>query len=362
MKQLVIAEKPSVARDIARVLHCKKKTDTYLEGEQYIVTWALGHLVTLADPEEYGEQYKTWNLDTLPMLPQNWKLVVIKQTSRQFRSVKEQIYRKDVNGIVIATDAGREGELVARWILEKADNKKPVKRLWISSVTDKAIRDGFSHLKPGKNYEPLYHAAVARAQSDWVVGINATRALTCKYNAQLSCGRVQTPTLAMIAAREDEIKNFVPQPFYGMKAVVKGAAFTWTDKRSNSTRTMDKARIQKLYEQAGSTLTVTEVKRKSKKSFSPALYDLTTLQREADQRYGFSAKETLNIMQRLYENHKVLTYPRTDSRYLTSDMTGTLNERLKAWVPVEQAIPLHMRGLRGVQRAVLRRHVKKGVR
>lgn len=330
MKQLVIAEKPSVARDIARVLHCKKKTDTYLEGEQYIVTWALGHLVTLADPEEYGEQYKTWNLDTLPMLPQNWKLVVIKQTSRQFRSVKEQIYRKDVNGIVIATDAGREGELVARWILEKADNKKPVKRLWISSVTDKAIRDGFSHLKPGKNYEPLYHAAVARAQSDWVVGINATRALTCKYNAQLSCGRVQTPTLAMIAAREDEIKNFVPQPFYGMKAVVKGAAFTWTDKRSNSTRTMDKAGIQKLYEQAGSTLTVTEVKRKSKKSFSPALYDLTTLQREADQRYGFSAKETLNIMQRLYENHKVLTYPRTDSRYLTSDMTGTLNERLKA--------------------------------
>ena len=330
MKQLVIAEKPSVARDIARVLHCKKKTDTYLEGEQYIVTWALGHLVTLADPEEYGEQYKTWNLDTLPMLPQNWKLVVIKQTSRQFRSVKEQIYRKDVNGIVIATDAGREGELVARWILEKADNKKPVKRLWISSVTDKAIRDGFSHLKPGKNYEPLYHAAVARAQSDWMVGINATRALTCKYNAQLSCGRVQTPTLAMIAAREDEIENFVPQPFYGMKAVVKGAAFTWTDKRSNSTRTMDKARIQKLYEQAGSTLTVTEVKRKSKKSFSPALYDLTTLQREADQRYGFSAKETLNIMQRLYENHKVLTYPRTDSRYLTSDMTGTLNERLKA--------------------------------
>ncbi len=330
MKQLVIAEKPSVARDIARVLHCKKKTDTYLEGEQYIVTWALGHLVTLADPEEYGEQYKTWSLDTLPMLPQNWKLVVIKQTSRQFRAVKEQIYRKDVNGIVIATDAGREGELVARWILEKADNKKPVKRLWISSVTDKAIRDGFSHLKPGKNYEPLYHAAVARAQSDWVVGINATRALTCKYNAQLSCGRVQTPTLAMIAAREDEIKNFVPQPFYGMKAVVKGAAFTWTDKRSNSTRTMDKARIQKLYEQAGSTLTVTEVKRKSKKSFSPALYDLTTLQREADQRYGFSAKETLNIMQRLYENHKVLTYPRTDSRYLTSDMTGTLNERLKA--------------------------------
>ena len=330
MKHLVIAEKPSVARDIARVLGCSKKTNSYIEGKDYVVTWALGHLVTLADPEEYGEQFKTWRLDTLPMLPDQWKLVVIKQTSRQYHAVKEQIFRKDISDIVIATDAGREGELVARWILEKAGNRKPLKRLWISSVTDKAIREGFSHLRPGKDYENLYHAAVARAEADWEVGINATRALTCKYNAQLSCGRVQTPTLAMIAAREEEIKKFVPKSYYGLKAVVKGISFTWTDAKNNSGRTFDKTRIEAIYKNADQKIRITEVKKKSKKTYSPALYDLTALQREANQRYGYSAKGTLNIMQRLYENHKVLTYPRTDSRYLTTDMTGTLKERLKA--------------------------------
>ena len=330
MKHLVIAEKPSVARDIARVLGCSKKTNSYIEGKDYVVTWALGHLVTLADPEEYGEQFKIWRLDTLPMLPDQWKLVVIKQTSRQYHAVKEQIFRKDISDIVIATDAGREGELVARWILEKAGNRKPLKRLWISSVTDKAIREGFSHLRPGKDYENLYHAAVARAEADWEVGINATRALTCKYNAQLSCGRVQTPTLAMIAAREEEIKKFVPKSYYGLKAVVKGISFTWTDAKNNSGRTFDKTRIEAIYKNADQKIRITEVKKKSKKTYSPALYDLTALQREANQRYGYSAKETLNIMQRLYENHKVLTYPRTDSRYLTTDMTGTLKERLKA--------------------------------
>lgn len=330
MKHLVIAEKPSVARDIARVLHCTKKTNSYIEGTDYIVTWALGHLVTLADPEQYGEQYKTWNMDTLPMLPKDWKLVVIKQTGKQYTAVKELIYRKDVSDIIIATDAGREGELVARWILDKAGNKKPLKRLWISSVTDKAIREGFAHLKPGKEYYNLYKAAVARAQSDWVVGINATRALTCKYNAQLSCGRVQTPTLAMIAAREEEIRSFKPKTFYGMKALAKGISFVWIDAQSGSQRTFDRDRIQDLYKQLSGPLLIGEVNKKQKKSFSPALYDLTTLQREANQHFGFSAKETLNIMQRLYENHKVLTYPRTDSRYLTSDMVGTLNERLKA--------------------------------
>ena len=330
MKHLVIAEKPSVARDIARVLGCSKKNNSYIEGRDYVVTWALGHLVTLADPEEYGEQYKTWRLDTLPMLPGRWKLVVIKQTSRQYHAVKEQIFRKDISDIIIATDAGREGELVARWILEKAGNRKPLKRLWISSVTDKAIREGFSHLRPGKDYENLYHAAVARAEADWEVGINATRALTCKYNAQLSCGRVQTPTLAMIAAREEEIKKFVPKPYYGLKAVVKGIPFTWADAKTNSGRTFDKSRIEAIYKNAESKIRITEVKKKAKKTYSPALYDLTALQREASQRYGYPAKETLNIMQRLYENHKVLTYPRTDSRYLTTDMTGTLKERLKA--------------------------------
>lgn len=330
MKHLVIAEKPSVGRDIARVLHCKKKTNTYIEGTDYIVTWALGHLVTLADPEQYGEQYKTWNMDTLPMLPEHWKLVVIKQTGRQFHAVKELIFRKDVSDIIIATDAGREGELVARWILNKAGNQKPLKRLWISSVTDKAIREGFQNLRPGKSYEPLYRAAVARAQSDWVVGINATRALTCKYNAQLSCGRVQTPTLAMIAAREEEIRTFKPVPYYGLKATVGGITFTWTDARSGSSRSFDKDRIQAIKQAAAPSLLVTDVRKKLKKTFAPALYDLTALQREANQKFGFSAKQTLNIMQRLYENHKVLTYPRTDSRYLTTDIVPTLKERLKA--------------------------------
>ena len=330
MKHLIIAEKPSVGRDIARVLHCNKKTNTYIEGTDYIVTWALGHLVTLADPEQYGEQYKTWNMDTLPMLPEHWKLVVIKQTGRQFHAVKELIFRKDVSDIIIATDAGREGELVARWILNKAGNQKPLKRLWISSVTDKAIREGFQNLRPGKSYEPLYRAAVARAQSDWVVGINATRALTCKYNAQLSCGRVQTPTLAMIAAREEEIRTFKPVPYYGLKATVGGITFTWTDARSGSSRSFDKDRIQAIKQAAAPSLLVTDVRKKLKKTFAPALYDLTALQREANQKFGFSAKQTLNIMQRLYENHKVLTYPRTDSRYLTTDIVPTLKERLKA--------------------------------
>lgn len=330
MKHLVIAEKPSVARDIARVLHCTQKSACYMEGKDYIVTWALGHLVTLADPEEYGEKYKTWSMDTLPMLPEHWKLVVIRQTTKQYRAVKDLLFRKDVSYVIIATDAGREGELVARWILEKAGSSKPVKRLWISSVTDKAIREGFSHLRPCKEYENLYHAASARAKADWVVGINATRALTCKYNAQLSCGRVQTPTLAMIAAREEEIRSFVPKPYYGLRAAAGGISFIWTDNASGSTRSYDKERVDSICRGAQKSLKITDVARKPKKSFSPALYDLTALQREANQRYGFSAKETLNIMQRLYENHKVLTYPRTDSRYLTTDIVGTLKERLQA--------------------------------
>jgi len=219
---------------------------------------------------------------------------------------------------------------VARWILDKSGCKKPLKRLWISSVTDKAIKDGFAHLKPGKEYYPLYLAAVTRAQSDWLVGINATRALTCKHNAQLSCGRVQTPTLSMIALREKEIKEFQPKSFYGLKAIANGITFSWVDSKSNSQRTFHKDHIEKMKQTVAGTLEITALHKKIKKSFSPALYDLTTLQQEANRRFGFSAKETLNIMQRLYENHKVLTYPRTDSRYLTTDMVETLAERLSA--------------------------------
>ncbi len=331
MKSLVIAEKPSVARDIARVLHCAKKLPGALEGAQYIVTWALGHLVTLADPEEYDKKYAQWSLETLPMLPEKMRLVVIKQTAKQFKEVKIQINRKDVGQIVIATDAGREGELVARWILEKADCHKPIRRLWISSVTDKAIREGFSNLKDGREYNNLYAAAVARAEADWLVGINATRALTCKYNAQLSCGRVQTPTLAMIARREEEIKSFVPKEYFGMQVKAKGISWTWMDSKSKSTRTFQKERMTELEKKLnGKQLNVTVIEKSSRKSFAPGLYDLTELQRDANQKFGYSAKETQNIMQRLYENHKALTYPRTDSRYIGSDVAETIKERLQA--------------------------------
>ena len=331
MKSLVIAEKPSVARDIARVLHCNQKGNGTLEGKDYVVTWALGHLVTLADPEEYDKKYTKWELATLPMMPEKMKLVVIRQTSRQYNAVKTQLYRKDIGEIIIATDAGREGELVARWILAKADCHKPIKRLWISSVTDKAIRDGFAHLKNGHDYDNLYRAAQARAEADWLVGMNGTRALTCKYNAQLSCGRVQTPTLAMIARREQEIREFRPEDYYGITLQAGNVCWTWRDKKSGSLRTFKKERAQEIQAKAGkSSLTVTKVSRKPKKTFSPGLYDLTTLQREANQKYGFSAKETLNIMQRLYENHKVLTYPRTDSRYLSKDIVPTIKDRLEA--------------------------------
>ncbi|CAM3415787.1 DNA topoisomerase III [Marinicrinis lubricantis] len=331
-KSLILAEKPSVARDIARVMNCGKKGNGFFEGTQYIVTWALGHLVTLADPETYGEQYKTWRLEDLPMLPSKLQLVVIRETGKQFQTVKTQMQRKDVKDIVIATDAGREGELVARWIIEKAHVHKPLKRLWISSVTDKAIREGFQKLRSGKEYEPLYASAAARAEADWFVGINATRALTTKYNAQLSCGRVQTPTLAMIARREEEIRSFVPETFYGVKAVTDhGLQLLWQDAKTNSTRTFNKSKAEQVLRAVQQKQgTITELRKTMKKQYSPALYDLTELQRDADKKFGFSAKETLSIMQRLYENYKVLTYPRTDSRYLSSDIVDTLPERVKA--------------------------------
>lgn len=331
MKSLVIAEKPSVARDIARVLKCKKNGQGTIEGERYIVTWGLGHLVTLADPEEYKPEWKEWKMDVLPMMPKTWKLSVIRQTAKQYNAVKSQIHRKDVGEIIIATDAGREGELVARWILEKAGNQKSVKRLWISSVTDRAIREGFGRLRDGRDYQNLYDAARSRAKADWLVGINATRALTCKYNAKLTCGRVQTPTLALIANREDEIRSFRPKPYYGLKVYADGICFTWQDGKSGSTRSFDPERIRRISEEIrGERLMLDSVEKKSRKTYAPGLYDLTELQREANRRFGYSAKETLNIMQRLYEHHKVLTYPRTDSRYLSSDIVPTLKERIEA--------------------------------
>jgi len=330
-KLLVLAEKPSVGRDLARVLNCNRKGNGFFEGEKHIVTWALGHLVTLADPEAYDEKYKAWSLEYLPMLPDHLKLVVIKQSGRQFSIVREQLLRSDVSQIVIATDAGREGELVARWIIQKAGVKKPMKRLWISSVTDKAIKEGFSKLKDGREYENLYQSAVARSEADWFVGINATRALTCKYNAQLSCGRVQTPTLAMIANREEEIRNFVPKKYFGISAAANGLQLTWQESATKSANTFNKEYRDKVLETLQNRdAIITAVDKSLKKTWSPQLYDLTELQRDANKYFSFSAKETLSIMQKLYEQHKVLTYPRTDSRYLSTDIVETLKDRLKA--------------------------------
>lgn len=327
---LVLAEKPSVGKDIGRVLNCNKSGSGFLEGSMYIVTWALGHLVTLADPESYDSKYAQWELDHLPIIPKTMKTEVIKQTRKQFNVVKDLMLRKDVREIVIATDAGREGELVARWIIEKADVKKPLKRLWISSVTDKAIKEGFNNLKEGRMYENLYASALARSEADWIVGINATRALTARYNAQLSCGRVQTPTLAMIAALEDEIRDFKPLLYYGIEAEAGGFKFTWHDKNKD-TRTFDNDKCENIIGTVrNKKLIINKINRNKALTYPPLLYDLTELQRDANRLYNFSAKETLQTMQTLYERHKVLTYPRTDSRYLTDDIVETLKDRVKA--------------------------------
>ena len=330
-KSLVLAEKPSVARDIARVLGCHKKGNGFLEGDRYIVTWALGHLVTHADPEGYGQEFKEWKMEHLPIIPEPFKLTPIKQTTKQYNAVKAQLRRGDVKDVIIATDAGREGELVARWILELAKNRKPIKRLWISSVTDKAIKDGFANLKDGKAYDNLYEAAAARAEADWVVGINATRALTVKHNAQLSTGRVQTPTLAMIAKREQAIQKFQPKPYWGMQALTEAGRFTWRD-AGGQTQVFDETVINaKMNALEGVTEgKIIDLKSTPKSQPAPHLFDLTELQKEAHRRWSWSAKETLSTLQNLYERHKAVTYPRTDSKHLTADMTSTLKDRVKA--------------------------------
>ncbi len=329
-KTLVLAEKPSVGRELARVLGCPRSGEGCLEGDQYIVTWALGHLIELAAPEAYDKAWQKWDMLTLPMLPREMKTVVIPQSGRQFRAVQALLKRKDVSELVIATDAGREGELVARWILEKAGWHGPTKRLWISSQTDKAIKDGFAHLRPAAEYDDLYHSARARSVADWLVGLNVTRALTCKYNAQLSAGRVQTPTLALIVDREQEIRSFRPKPFYTVRLQVPGFTATWRDKNGQA-RIFDEDTARALAARLeGKTAKITQVKRAVKEVPPPAAYDLTELQRDANKKYAYSAKETLGMMQSLYETHKVLTYPRTDSRYLTADLVPTLPERLSS--------------------------------
>ena len=329
-KTVVLAEKPSVGRELAKVLGCKGRAEGCFIGDKYIVTWALGHLVTLADPEQYDEKYKKWSMETLPMLPEKTELCVIPETKKQYSIVKKLIKDKETDCVIIATDAGREGELVARWILEKTAYKGAVKRLWISSQTEKAIKEGFEKLKDGKDYINLANAAKARAEADWLVGLNVTRALTCRHNAQLSAGRVQTPTLALIVNREKEIRDFKAKEYFNVHAEFNGFSALWKNEKNLSAISDITAANLLCSRVKDNDFKVTEVTKTLKKKPSPMLYDLTELQRDANKMYKMSPKETLNVMQRLYEIHKALTYPRTDSRYLSDDIVPTLPERLRA--------------------------------
>lgn len=329
MKQLIIAEKPSVAKDLSRVLKATKKTKNYYEGDKVIVTWALGHLLTLKMPEDLNKEWQQWQLETLPMLPKQIGIKPLPKTGHQLKAIAALAKRKDVGEAVIATDAGREGELVARWILQWVRFNKPVKRLWISSQTDKAIKQGFANLKPASQYDDLYESAISRAKADWLVGLNVTRALTVKYQDNLSAGRVQTPTLALVRQQEKQIEKFLPQEYFTIQFVDNQLTFTHQQKNPQAIKTREAAQqlVQQMSQTAG---TVEKIEEKVKRQAAPLPYDLTEIQREANQRYGFSAKKTLSLVQSLYEIHKVVTYPRTDSKYLTTDMQNTMRERLQA--------------------------------
>lgn len=329
MKSLVLAEKPSVARDLARVLGCTNKQKHYIEGPKYIVTWALGHLVELKMPEDYNPQYKTWRMEDLPIIPEQMGKKIMRQTTSQFKGIEHVAKRNDIKELIIATDAGREGELVARWIIEKIRWKKPVKRLWISSQTDRAIKEGFQQLKDAKHYDSLYESAVCRSEADWLIGLNVTRALTVKYDDPLSAGRVQTPTLAMIWDREKEIQSFVPKEYRLIRAKIGLLEASWEYNGEKRIFAEEKAAriLEKIKDQKASVKTVDK---NEKSEQQPLPYDLTELQRDANRRFGFSAKKTSNVLQGLYEQHKLVTYPRTDSRYLTTDMENTMYDRVQA--------------------------------
>ncbi len=328
-KVLVIAEKPSVARDIAAVLKCGEKGDGFIGGENYIVSWAVGHLVTLCEPDDYDKSLKIWTAGSLPIIPEKMKLKAVRGSKKQLDTLKKLMNAKDTDSIICATDSGREGELIFRYIYEYNKCKKPFKRLWISSMTDAAIKEGFANLRDGKEYDNLYISAKCRSEADWLVGINATRAFTIKYNALLSIGRVQTPTLAMIVKRQNEIDNFVPTKYYEVIADYGDFKGTWTDGKKN-TKIDDKSAAEDIaYKVDGKTATVEDVVKTEKQILPPQLYDLTELQRDCNKIYGFSAKKTLDIAQSLYEKRKMITYPRTDSRYLSDDMIPKIKVILK---------------------------------
>lgn len=325
---LIIAEKPSVANDIAKVIGATKKQDGYLEGNGYQVTWCIGHLVQLAPPENYGEQYKKWALDTLPILPSNFKLNINPNTKKQFDVVTKRIRENDT--IICATDAGREGQLIFEYVFRMVPEheQKSVKRLWISSMTDEAIREGFAALKNNKDYESLYQAARCRSEADWLIGMNFTRLFTVKYNTKLTVGRVQTPTLAMIVNRQLAIDHFKSEPYFELEGTFGTIKAKWSNAKSDHFKIKSDALeiIQKI---EGALGMVTKLETQAKAIERPLLFDLTELQREANRRYGYTAQETLNIAQNLYETHKLTTYPRTDSRYLTHDMKEQLPDLLQ---------------------------------
>lgn len=329
MKKLILAEKPSVARDIGRILNANEKKKNYLEGKNYVITWALGHLLGLKMPEDLNKKWEKWQLETLPMLPKFIGTKPLPKTKSQLKTIESLVKRKDINEIVIATDAGREGELVARWILQYVHANKKVTRLWISSQTDKAVKQGFKELKPAEKYDNLYESALARATADWLVGLNVTRALTVKYQDNLSAGRVQTPTLALVRRQEEKIEKFMPQKYYRIALRLGNQTAYMKQKNIYSIKERDEAEKKKRHLDNFKGQ-IRNINSKVKREAAPLLYDLTELQREANKRYGYSAKKTLSLVQSLYEIHKVVSYPRTDSRYLSNDIKSTLMERLQA--------------------------------
>ena len=329
MKKLILAEKPSVARDIGRILNANEKKKNYLEGKNYVITWALGHLLGLKMPEDLNKKWEKWQLETLPMLPKFIGTKPLPKTRSQLKTIESLVKRKDINEIVIATDAGREGELVARWILQYVHANKKVTRLWISSQTDKAVKQGFKELKPAEKYDNLYESALARATADWLVGLNVTRALTVKYQDNLSAGRVQTPTLALVRRQEEKIEKFMPQKYYRIALRLGNQTAYMKQKNIYAIKERDEAEKKKRHLDNFKGQ-IKNINSKIKREPAPLLYDLTELQREANKRYGYSAKKTLSLVQSLYEIHKVVSYPRTDSRYLSNDIKATLMERLQA--------------------------------
>ena len=318
--KLVLAEKPSVAMSLSKVIGANQRGDGYMEGNGYLVSWCVGHLVELSQPEAYDEKYARWKYDDLPILPEHWQYQVSASTKKQFGILKKLMQRKDVESLICATDAGREGELIFRLVYHQCGCKKPVERLWISSMEDSAIREGFQKLRPGTEYDALYEAALCRERADWIVGINATRLFSCLYGQTLNVGRVMTPTLAMVVMRDAAIRAFKSEPFYS-------AELKFRDFQAGGERMKEKAEAEKLVAeccQAGSAI-ITKVEQKEKSEKPPALFDLTSLQREANRQLGFTAQQTLDYTQALYEK-KLVTYPRTDSRYLTADMAPLVPE------------------------------------